>query len=424
MKEALVLLDLAIIVALARLLGAAAQRLRQPPVVGEILAGFMLGPSLLGLLPGQLDTVLFPADVRELLSIIAQVGLVLFMFGIGFELDMERIRGHRGRLAAIAAGSVLVPFTVGAGVMALLYSRHDTIAGHRVDPWALSIFVGAAMAITAFPVLARILADNGMRHGRIGTLALACAAVEDVVAWLLLVVAVSIAHASGIGGFVVMLARTVVFGITLLYIVRPGLRWLFARLSPLPGTETTVFTITVAGLFLSAWATAAIGLHPVFGAFLFGAVVPREQLRRIAPTVPDRIAEPATLLLPVFFVVAGLSVKLNGLGWAGFGELVLLLLVACLTKFAGATAPALATGMPMRSALTMGVLVNARGLTELVILSVGLQLQVIDQQIYTCLAVMALVTTAMTEPLTRLLYRRGAAAVEEFAPSGRVSVPG
>ncbi len=397
------LAGLALILAVAFVFARVAGRLRQPAVMGEIVAGIALGPSLLGLLPGHLTDQLFPADTRPLLQGFAQLGLVLFMFGVGYELDLFRLRGAGRQVVVVSLSSVTLPFVLGAGLALLLYSWYDKSQLKTDGALAPALFLGAAMAITAFPVLARIITERGLQRTRIGSMAVTCAAIEDFLAWCVLAVIVVIATAGGTWPLVRMLLESGAFVLALLYVVRPGLRRLLAARGRWSAGGPVIHAVLVTGLLLSAWATNEIGLHAVFGGFAFGAVVPREEIDARAPEVAERIEQTSLFLLPVFFTVTGLSVNLGGLGGHGLVMVVAVILVACLGKFAGAATSARLSGATGREAVTLGVLLNARGLTELVILNVGLGLGVLDDRVFTAMVIMALVTTVMTGPLLQYL---------------------
>ncbi|MET8979296.1 cation:proton antiporter [Streptomyces sp. NPDC004539] len=398
-----VLAGLAVILAAAYLFARLARRVRQPTVMGEIVAGLALGPSLLGLLPGDPVGALFPADARPVLQALAQLGLVLFMFGIGYELDFARLKGTGRRVTLVSLSSVALPFALGAGLCVLLFPWYDESQLSTDGVLAPALFLGAAMSITAFPVLARIIAEGGMQRTRIGSMALACAAIQDVLAWCVLAVIVVIATASGLWPLARMLMESGLFLVVLLYAVRPGLRWLMAPGRPWAGSSSLIHTVLVTGLLTSAWATNEIGLHAVFGAFAFGAAVPRGLIEAQAPQVTERIEQTSLFLLPVFFTVTGLSVDLGGLGGHGVIMTLAVVVVACAGKFVGAAGSARLTGASKAESMTLGVLLNARGLTELVILNVGLGLGVIDGRMFSAMVVMALVTTFMTGPLLQRL---------------------
>nr|ACJ60945.1 VEG3 [uncultured soil bacterium] len=384
------LLDLAVIVVLARLLGALARKFDQPAVIGEVLAGILLGPTLFG---EGFSAALFPTDVRPFLAALANVGVAMFMFMVGLELERTLLRG-RGRLAlTVSVSSIVLPFTLGAGLAFYLAMNHH--AEHRLG---FVLFIGAAMSVTAFPVLARILQDRGMLKTMLGGLALTCAAIGDVLAWCLLAVVVIVSgNASGTEQWLIVLGP--IYVALMLWVVRPLLRKLFT--ASRAGTLPTV----LAGVLVSGAVTEWIGLHFIFGAFLFGVIVPREGTDTLRHTIIERVGEfNSALLLPVFFIVTGLKVNLSGLGTTGLLELGLVLLVAIAGKFGGAFVGARLHGLPARQSAALATLMNTRGLTELIILTVGLQLGVLDQSLYSIMVAMAVITTAMAGPLLRVIY--------------------
>jgi Kef-type K+ transport system membrane component KefB len=394
MITAKVLLAAGLVIVVVRLVGWMVARLGQPRVIGEIAAGILLGPSVLGLVWPQAREVLFPPGVIAGFQVLAQFGLVLFMLLVGMELDSRLLRGQGRRSAVISLVSVTVPFGLGVGLGVLLYPQFGTGPG-RI---AFCLFIGAAVSITAFPVLVRILQETGLYHTRVGAIAIACAAIDDVIAWCLLAVVVAAAGATGPEEIAGHIAGTVVFVLFMVKVVRP----LLARPARLP------FWVTLVVAFLSAWATEIIGIHAIFGAFLAGLVMPRrpewqDQVRmRLTGVVDD-------FVLPMFFVVVGMSTHIDQLdSWQSAGVVVLATATAIAGKLGGATLAARLVRERWPSALSIGILMNTRGLTEIVILTVGLQLGVIDTRLFTVLVIMALVTTAMAAPLLRLLSRSGA----------------
>ena len=386
------LLDLALIVVLARLFGAAARRLGQPPVIGEILAGILVGPTLFG---NGFSAAVFPTDTRPMLAALANVGVAIFMFMVGLELDRRLLRG-RGRIAvSVSAGSIVLPFGLGIALGFYLLKNHP--AEHRLG---FLLFIGAAMSVTAFPVLARILTDRGMTKTMLGGLALTCAAVDDVLAWTLLAGVVMVSGNAGGEPMLVMLFP--VYVAVMFLVVRPLLRRVITEDSTL---RTGQLATILVGVLVSGAVTEWTGMHFIFGAFLFGAMIPRSGTERLRDALIQRLEEFNTaLLLPVFFIVAGLKVDLSGLGLTGLGELGLVLLAAIGGKFGGAFAAARLHRLPARKSAALATLMNTRGLTELIILSVGLQLGILDQKMYSIMVVMAVVTTAMAGPLLNLLY--------------------
>jgi Kef-type K+ transport system membrane component KefB len=386
-----VLLSVGVVIIVVRLIGRLLTMAHQPRVMGEIVAGIVLGPSVLGLFwPGALG-FLFPPDVVNAFRVLAQFGLVLFMFLVGLELNLASLRGEGRRATVISVASIIVPFGLGIGLAYYLYPTFG-MSGNRT---AFCLFIGAAVAITAFPVLARILQEAGMFHTRVGVLVITCAAINDVIAWCLLAVVVSVAGSTGVMGVLGTMALSLLYVVVMFTIVKP----LLARAGVLP-----VWAVLVV-VFVSAWTTEWIGIHAIFGAFLAGAVMPgdvdwrRDVHLRLEATVSN-------FVLPIFFVVVGLSTRVDGLGsWHLLGVLALVVLVATAGKFGGASIAARMSGERWPSALTIGVLMNTRGLTEIVILTVGLQLAVIDTRLFTIMVLMAIITTVVAAPLLRLLSR-------------------
>lgn len=394
-QVAILLCDLALIVVLARLAGRLARALGQPAVIGEIVAGILAGPSLFH---GAIADTLFPVDVRPHLTGLASVGLVLFMFAVGLEFDHERLRGS-GRIAgATALGALVLPLVLGSGLALVLAGRH-----HPADRLGFVLFVGVALSITAFPVLARILTDRGMNRTLIGTIALSAAAVCDLAAWTMLAAVQAIVGGSGAHHWLVLLV--VPFGALLFFGVRPALGRLLTRR---PGAHPNFghYAVVLAGLLVSAAVTQLAGLHYVFGAFLFGLAMPRRGTAKVREDLLHRTQATTALLLPVYFIVAGLNVDLSRVGTSGLLELAAIIAVAVFGKFAGTFTGAKTQGLSTRRSAVLATLMNTRGLTELIALGVGLQIGVLDRGLYSLMVVMAVVTTAMSGPLLRLLAGR------------------
>ncbi|MGW7469039.1 cation:proton antiporter [Streptomyces xantholiticus] len=386
-QAALLLFDLAFILVLAHGLGHLASRIGQPPVVGEILAGVLLGPTLFD---GAVSDMLFPDHIRPLLGAMADVGVTLFMFGVGLEVERQALRG-RGRTAvATGIGSTAVPFVMGIGLAYFLLRTHETD-----QKAAFIVFIGLSVSVTAFPVLARILTDRGLARTTIGGIALATAALVDVVAWAALA---GVQASVGSEGRPWQVALVIPFAMVLVLFVRPWLRrWMTAH-GGRPATSWWLALVLIGALLCGA-ATEAMGMHYIFGAFLFGLIVPSECGPALRADMMQHTRHVTAILLPVYFVVAGLKVDLRGFGWAESAELAVILLVAVAGKFGGTYLGARTAGLPGRPATALAALMNTRGLTELVILGVGLQAGLLDGRLYSLLVVMALVTTAMTGPL-------------------------
>lgn len=395
-QVAVLLGDLVVILAAVRLFGALARRCGQPPVIGEILAGLLLGPTLFD---GALSDALFPPDVRPMLGALANVGVALFMVLVGLELDRKLLRGVVRVAATVAVCSIAVPFAL--GTLLALYLAVDRPGGASPE---FVLFMGTAMALTAFPVLARILKDRRMAGTAVGGLALASAAICDVLAWLMLAGVVAFAGQGARWQLLLLLPYAVV----MTWVVRPLLR----RWANLPGNNpAALLAIVLVGALASGAATEWMGLHFIFGAFLFGVVVPREVGDDLRGEVTRRL-EPVTtgLLVPVYFVMAGLQVDFSEVGLDGVGDLAAVLAVAVGGKFFGVLLAARVQGIGLQESLVLGTLMNVRGLAELVVLDVGLRLGLIDVGTYSLMVAMTLVTTAMAAPLLGLLERRGAPA--------------
>ncbi|MFH8798208.1 cation:proton antiporter [Streptomyces sp. NPDC017936] len=393
-QVALLLFDLAFILALAQALGHLATRIGQPPVVGEILAGVLLGPTLLD---GAVSDALFPDGIRPLLSAMADVGVTLFMFGVGLEIERQALRG-RGRMAAVVSlGSTAVPFVLGTGLGYLLLRHHETD-----QKAAFIVFMGLAVSVTAFPVLARILTDRKLTGTTLGGIALAAAALVDIVAWTALA---GVQAAIGGGGAHWRVALMIPFVAVLVLVVRPWLRRTLRGDGRGPAASWW-YALVLVGALLCGAATEAMGMHYIFGAFLFGLIMPSEDADRLRADLMQRTRTVTSVLLPVYFVVAGLKVDLRQFGWAQIAELAGVLAVAVLGKFGGTYLGARSTGLPARAATALAALMNTRGLTELVILGVGLQAGLLDGGLYSLMVVMALVTTAMTGPVLTRTYAK------------------
>jgi Kef-type K+ transport system membrane component KefB len=386
------LLAVAVVIVGVQTVGWFASRAGQPRVIGEIVAGVLLGPSLLGLvLPATAD-YLFPAPVVDGLRILSQFGLVLFLFLVGLHLHLPSLRGSSRTVLAVSQASIVVPFGLAAGLAALVYAEF----GAGVDPVAFCVFLGSAMSVTALPVLARILADVGLDRDRIGVVSLACAAINDITAWCLIALVVALIGAPGPFGAVTTVALAVTFVAVMLLAVRP----LLARLPDLP-----IWAVLVVAA-ISAWTAEQIGVHSIIGAFIAGLVMPRRA--RWQQQTHDRLdVVVRNLLLPIFFVVAGLGARVDRIAPSGLLVALAVIGVAIIGKLGAATVAARLAGESWSDSWTVGVLMNTRGVTELVILNLGLQLDIIDTTVYTVMVLMTLVTTLMTAPLlSRLRSQR------------------
>jgi Kef-type K+ transport system membrane component KefB len=397
----ILLFDLTIILALAHAFGGLAVRLGQPAVIGEMIAGILAGPSLFH---GAISRTLFPVGTRPSLDAMANIGIALFMFAVGLELDRTLIRGYGRVTGIVSTGSMLVPCGLGAALALLLADRYAV-----PERLGFVLFMGVAMSITAFPVLARILTDRAMLRTTLGGLALACAAAGDVLAWSLLAAVVAVIGSGGRNHLLIL--GVVPYVLVMLTVVRPLLARLLAA-RPSSGTagareRSWRPAVVLVGLLASAGVTEWLGLHFIFGAFLFGVVMPRHSAGRVLQETgagAGRLVN--VLMLPVFFVVAGMKVDLSGMSAADLADLALILLVAIVGKFLGTFLAARLCGVRPRHSAALAVLMNTRGLTELVVLSVGLQLGVLPPRLYSIMVVMAIITTAMAGPLLAFVYPR------------------
>jgi len=397
-----VLLALVVIIATARLMGALFKRLHQPPVVGEVVAGIVLGPSLLGhFAPGVMASLFSPAVVTPL-STIAQVGVALFMFIVGLELDTGVVRRQARATAVIAQASIVVPFLLGAALALYLYPR---LSRPDVSFTAFSLFLGVSLSITAFPVLARILTDRGCNRSELGVTALTCAAMNDVAAWCMLAFVVGVIHAK-MGGAALTVVLTAAYVCAMIWIVRPLAGRLLARFENRAASGQSLMALAAVGLLLSCLATESIGIHALFGAFMLGAVIPHNS--SAAHALFEKIHDfVVVMLLPAFFALTGLRTQIGLVGGTHLLTTCLIIAVAFAGKFGGSAAAARSTGMSWRDSYGLGLLMNTRGLMELIVLNVGLDLGVISPRLFAMLVLMAVITTLMTGPILDLLVQPG-----------------
>jgi Kef-type K+ transport system membrane component KefB len=396
-----ILLQLIVILIVVQLFGYLCSRIGQQWVIGEILAGLALGPSLLGaFLPG-VKAALFPAAALPTLQTLGDIGLVLYMFSLGARLDTHLMLRQSRSAVVVSFSGILLPLVLGALLAFFLYP-HPGFAGPNADLVSFMLILGTAMAITAFPVLARLLAEKNMLGTRVGMLALTCAAVDDVVAWCLLALVVAVVHAKGLASAAITVGLTALFFTVMLVVVRPLLLFADRKLE----SKQALAVLSLILLLCSAYTTNAIGIHPVFGAFLMGVILPRrptliEQVRSL-----DRINN--VLFLPLFFVSSGLRTQIGLISSPALWAICLLvLLVACMGKLMGGTFSTRFMGESWKDSFSLGVLMNTRGLVELIVLNIGLDLGVLSPALFAMLVIMALLTTMMASPLLPLLgYRQ------------------
>jgi Kef-type K+ transport system membrane component KefB len=394
--------DVALVIAVSSLLGAVARRCGQPTVIGQILAGILLGPSLLGRLPGHLTSRLFTHAAIPYISVIAQLAVVIFMFTVGYEIDFRPLRG-RGRAAPlVAAGALLVPLALGSGLA--VTARHTFVSmGESHTGRSFVLFMGVAISVTALPVLASIVRERGLAGTVAGTIATTAAGIMDVTAWLVLAVALIGTSAASKRPWPVTMLLLAGFVVFMLVVIRPALRWWIRRPATLLTSQIPLaLVLAVAG----AWVTASLGLHPVFGAFLAGLTMPGRDDAPDADVL--RVMEQAgALLLPLFFVVTGLTMNIGALNGGYVVLLVVIVACAMLGKIGPAYGAARLSRLDRRQSATIAALVNTRGLTELIALNVGLSAGIIDQRLFTILVLMALITTIATGPLISAIGRTG-----------------
>ena len=396
-----VLLALTTIVIATRVVGSAVRRLGQPAVMGEVIAGLMLGPSLLGWLAPGIMSSLLPERVMPVLASLAQLGVILYMFLVGTELDLTMLRTRARATLFISQVGIVVPFVLGS---VLAFGLYQSLAQMNVSFTSFSLFVGVAMSITAFPVLARILRDQGVHRTQMGTVALTCAAIGDASAWCLLSLAVSVSKQDP-GSAVATLLLTLVFVVLMLVVGRPTMERLTQSLERRVALSDGGLAVVLVAVLVSALATEIIGVHAIFGAFLLGAVLPHQS--RLADDLRHRITGIVqVLLLPAFFAFTGLRTQIGLLATINDWLLCLaIIVVATAGKLGGTLLAARLNGIPSRDAAALGALMNTRGLVELIVLNIGLELGIISPTLFTMLVIMALATTLMTTPVFRFITR-------------------
>ena len=397
-----VLIALTVVIIVARLMGALFKHLDQPAVIGEVVGGIMLGPSLFGRIAPEAAAFVLPADAAPFLSIISQLGVILYMFLVGLELDLAVLRTKARITIAISNAGIIVPFALG---VALAWAIHQDYAPPGVTLAPFTLFIGVSLSVTAFPVLARILSDHGLQRTTMGIVALTCAAIGDATAWCLLALVVGVTQAST-GAAIVTILMTVVYVVLMLTAGRALMSRAVPRLDASISVGEQSLTLVLVAVLLSALATEFIGVHAIFGAFLFGAIIPHKSA--IARHVRERIEDVVRVMfLPAFFAFTGLRTEI-GLVQGLDDWLMCLLIIAIATagKFGGATLAAKASGLDWLDSAALGILMNTRGLVELIVLNIGLDLGVLTPRLFTMLVLMALVTTMMTSPILMWLLRK------------------
>ncbi|MDP9605143.1 cation:proton antiporter [Variovorax sp. NFACC27] len=411
------LLQLIVILVTARFCGWVLRHVGQPGVVGEMAAGLMLGPVVMGALFPSLHAQLFSKESLQGLSSLSTLGLVLFMFVVGLELRASKgVREQLRSAGYVGVLSVVVPMALG---LAIAPALHPSLAPAGVGFWPFALFIAAALSITAFPVMARILKDRGMTRTPFGQLSLGAAAVVDVFAWILLAFVVAMVGAGeGYQGLLKITLGMAVVLAALFFGLKPAFAWLLRVKAPEGEPSTTVMAALMIGLLATSLATEWLHLHAVFGAFLFGACLPRDD--RLLKSLTERI-EPISIvvLMPLFFALAGLGTTPNAFSGASLGAMLLIVGVATVGKIAGGAAGARMAGYGWRDSLATGSLMNARGLMELIVMKIGLDAGLIGPELFTMLLVMALATTAMTGPLINLFIGRKPAVAADAAHAAK-----
>ncbi len=397
---ALLLAQIITIVIAARLFGWIFRKIGQPTVIGEIIAGIVLGPSLFGLYFPDFKEALFPLESLGNLQVLSQVGLILFMFVIGMELDLKVLKNKANDAVVISHASIVIPFALGIGLSYFIYHQ---FAPEGVEFLSFSLFMGIAMSITAFPVLARIVQERGIHKTRLGTIVITCAAADDITAWCILAAVIAIVKAGSFVSSLYIIGLAIVYVMVMLFVVKPFLKRVGDLYSSSENLSKPVVAIFFLTLMVSSYCTEVIGIHALFGAFMTGAIMP--DISRFRNVFIEKVEDISViLLLPLFFVFTGLRTEIGLINepylWKVTGCIIL---VAVVGKFIGSALAAKFVGQNWRDSLTIGALMNTRGLMELVVLNIGYELGVLSPKIFTMMVIMALVTTFMTGPALDLI---------------------
>lgn len=392
----ILLLQVIIILFTSRIFGILFRKLGQQTVIGEIIAGVFLGPSIFGwLFPEQFEFI-FPHNSFLSLQFLSQVGLAFFMFVIGMELDLSKIKNKTHDAVIISHVSILFPFFLGTCVSYYIFQE---LAPKGVSFLSFALFMGIAMSITAFPVLARIIKERGLTKTPLGVLAITCAAADDVTAWCLLAATIAIVKAGSITSSLFTIGLAIIYIILMLYVIKPWLQKMSDKRFKAEKMDKTVVGISFFILLLSAYFTEVIGIHALFGAFIAGVIMPNNI--RFKEILTDKVEDVSTiLLLPIFFAFTGLRTQI---GLLGEGHLwifcILIICVAVFGKLAGSALTAKIIGQTWKDSLSLGALMNTRGLMELIVLNIGYDLGVFGPELFSILVLMALFTTFMTGPI-------------------------
>lgn len=396
----ILLLQITIIIIFARVFGWLFNKIGQPSVVGEIIAGIVLGPSLLGLYLPEVSEFIFPIKSLGNLQVLSQIGLVLFMFVVGMELNLKVLKNKAHEAVVISHASIIIPFAAGIGLAYFIYSA---FAPDGISFMSFGLFLGISMSITAFPVLARIIQERGIHKTKLGAIAITCAAADDITAWCLLAAVIAIVKAGSFVSSVYTILLAVAYVAFMIKVVRPFLKKRAESFKAGDGFSRSAIAIFFLVLLSSAFITEIIGIHALFGAFMAGVIMPSNP--RFRSSFIDKIEDVAlVLLLPLFFVITGLRTEIGLLNdsylWIVTGVIIF---VAVFGKFVGSAIAAKYVGQSWKDSLTIGTLMNTRGLMELVVLNIGYDLGVLNAEIFAMMVIMALVTTFMTGPVLNII---------------------
>lgn len=397
---AILLIQIITIILVARVFGWFFRKIGQPTVIGEMIAGIVLGPSLVGLYFPEFFSALFPTASLGNLKFLSQIGLILFMFVIGMELDLKALKNKANDAVVISHASIIFPFTLG---IALAYFIYDQFAPVNVEFMSFALFIGISMSITAFPVLARIVQERGIHKTKLGTIVITCAAADDITAWCILATVIAIVNAGSFVSSLYVIGLAIAYVFIMLKVVRPFLERVGELKNSRQSLSKPVVAIFLLTLIISAYCTEVIGIHALFGAFMAGAIMPDNA--KFRSLIIEKVEDVSViLLLPLFFVFTGLRTQIGLLNEPYLWEITaLIIVVAVLGKFLGSAIAAKFVGQNWRDSLMIGALMNTRGLMELIVLNIGLDLKVLSPQIFTMLVIMALVTTFMTGPALDLI---------------------
>lgn len=397
---ALLLVQIITILFVARFFGWICRKIGQPSVIGEMIAGIVLGPSLVGTYFPEYSGMLFPAASLPNLKYFSQVGLILFMYVVGMELDLSVLKNKAKDAVIISHASIIIPFTMGLG---LAYFIYDQFAPSDVAFSSFGLFMGIAMSITAFPVLARIVQERGLHRTRIGAMVITCAAADDITAWCILAAVIAIVKAGTFVSSLYIIGLSILYVGLMLGVVRPFLKRIGDLYSNKENITKPVVAIFFLTLLISAYTTEIIGIHALFGAFMAGAIMPENmRFRSIFIEKVEDVAQ--VMLLPLFFVFTGLKTQIGLLNDVYMWQICGLIIVVAVTgKFIGSAITAKFVGQNWRDSLTIGALMNTRGLMELIVLNIGLELGVLSTEIFSMMVIMALATTFMTGPALDLI---------------------